>query len=193
MSGYVIIHPVFNQCFLTTEHPEGQLEYLGDAIGRDFMVAKFFNGFLRPYLNDGKRNEDWFSYKADVLAPCEAIVEKIQINSVENTPGSHTNKPAQCIVFRRKDDVRIAYAHVMDIHVEVNDKVEAGQIIAKCGNNGTSWNPHIHVGAWKGDEPLQIIVDLQAYGKIEKEQGDRFIFLEDDEESKRKVKEGFKR
>lgn len=81
----------------------------------------------------------------------------------------------------------------MDIHVEVNDKVEAGQIIAKCGNNGTSWNPHIHVGAWKGNQPLQIIVDLQAYGKIEKEQGDRFTFLEDDEESKRKVKESFKR
>src|SRR5699024_12748344 len=98
------------------------------------MVAKFFNGFLRPYLNDGKRNEDWFSYKADVLAPCEAIVEKIQINSGESTPGSPANNPPQCIVLRRTDDVRIAYHHVLDIHLEVNDTAEAAHIIATGGN-----------------------------------------------------------
>ncbi|WP_062107489.1 hypothetical protein [Bacillus niameyensis] len=57
---FVVIHPVFNQSYLTSEHPEGEVEYLGDAIGRDFMVAKFVNGFMKMYLNDGKKNEDWF-------------------------------------------------------------------------------------------------------------------------------------
>lgn len=29
---FVVIHPVFNHDFLTGEHPEGELDYLGDAI-----------------------------------------------------------------------------------------------------------------------------------------------------------------
>lgn len=192
MQKFVTIHLVFNQSTMSAEHPEGELDYLGDAIGRDFMVAKFTDGFLRTYLNEGKRNEDWFSYQADVLAPCEAIVEKVHINPVENTPGSHTNKPAGSIVFRREDEVRIVYAHVRDVEVKENDKVEAGQVISRCGNNGTSWNPHIHVGAWKGNKPLQIMVDLQAYGKLQREQGYHFSFLEDDEKTKKRFKESFK-
>lgn len=188
---YITIYPVFNQAFLTTEHAEGELEYLGDALGRDFMVMKFVDGFSRTYLGDGKRNEDWFGYKADVLAPCDAVVEKITINVDENTPGSHTNKSAGSVIFRCEDDVRIAYAHVTDIKVEVNEQVVAGQKFAKCGNNGTSWAPHIHVGAWKDNEPLQIIVDLSALGKIQREQGDNY-FLEDDEKTRHDFKESFK-
>lgn len=192
LNNLVMIHPVFKQLSMTAEHPEGELSQLGDALGRDFVIAKFIDGFLRTYLNDGKRNEDWFCYQVDVLAPCDAIVEKVNVNTEENNPGSHTNTPSGSVVFRREDGVRIAYGHVRDIQVEVNDKVAAGQVFAKCGNNGTSWSPHIHVGAWKENQPLQIVVDLQVYGKLQREQGNIFSFLENDEETKELVSESFK-
>ena len=52
--------------------------------------------------------------------------------------------------------------------------VEPGQIVAKVGNNANSRNPHVHVGAWKGNAsllgsttgtPLQIQLDLYAEGR----------------------------
>ena len=50
--------------------------------------------------------------------------------------------------------------------VKVGDTVKAGDIVAKVGNNGTSFMPHIHIGAWKDKEPLQISFDLKKMGKI---------------------------
>ncbi len=190
--NFVTIYPVFNQAFYTSEHPEGELNYLGDALGRDFVAVKFIDGFCRTYLGDGKRNEDWFSYKLDILAPCDAIVERVNINSIENNPGSHTNKPAGSVTFRCKDCVRIVYAHVTDVSVEVNDTVVVGQPFAKCGNNGTSWHPHVHVGAWKDGKPLQINVNLSALGKIQREQGSKYFFLEDDEETLDSFRDSFR-
>lgn len=40
------------------------MEYLVDALRRNFMVMKFVDGFSRTYLGDGKRNENLFDYKA---------------------------------------------------------------------------------------------------------------------------------
>ncbi|WP_147302681.1 M23 family metallopeptidase [Thalassotalea euphylliae] len=39
---------------------------------------------------------------------------------------------------------------------------QAGESIAKVGNNGYSCNPHIHVGAWKDNLPLQIRFDQKT-------------------------------
>ena len=47
----------------------------------------------------------------------------------------------------------------------------SGQVVAKVGNNGYSRHPHIHIGAWKGNEPLQIRFDLRAMGKQYRELG----------------------
>lgn len=180
----VSIYPVFNHAFITTEHPEGDLESLGDALGRDFVAMKFYNGFFKTYLNDGSRNEDWFGYGLDVLAPCDAIVESVRIVESENEPGSHINKPSGSVTFLCENNIRIAYGHLTDITVKPNDKVVAGQAFSKCGNNGTSWSPHVHVGAWKDHEPLQISVDLTALGKIQREIGDAFYFMTDDDKTK---------
>src|SRR5690625_2402399 len=58
----VLIHPVHNRLFITGEHPDGELESIGDAIGRDTMIVKNVDGWLRMYKNDGKANEDWYGW-----------------------------------------------------------------------------------------------------------------------------------
>lgn len=189
----VKIHPVFKHAFVTSEHPEGELQHMGDALGRDFIAFKFVDGFSRTFVNDGKRNEDWFGYMLDVLVPCDALVESVNIVEHENIPGTHTNTPASSVTFLCENDIRIAYSHLTDITVKPNDKVVKGQPFAKCGNNGTSWHPHIHVGAWKNQQPLQIQVDLSSLGKIQREMGDEFYFLTDDKETRERFRQSFKK
>jgi murein DD-endopeptidase MepM/ murein hydrolase activator NlpD len=69
-------------------------------------------------------------------------------------------------VFRRADGVSVMYAHVQDVQVRPNDVVVAGQPVARVGNNGYAWFPHTHVGAWKGDRPLQVRFDLRAMAAL---------------------------
>ena len=48
------------------------------------------------------------------------------------------------------------------LHVARGDTVRAGQVVARVGNNGYGRNPHIHIGAWKGETPYQIRWDLRS-------------------------------
>lgn len=164
----VIIHPVFNQRFITLEHYDGEYQYLGDMLGRDCIIVRFIDGWLRMYANEGKENEEWYGWRADVLAPCDSVVEDVFENAIINVPGTYHGGKAGRIVFKRSDGIRICYAHVQEVNVKVGDIVKAGDIVAKVGNNGYSRMPHIHIGAWYENEPLQIRFDLKVMGSLMK-------------------------
>lgn len=172
----VPVHPVFDKAFVTAEHPEGQLEWLGDALGMDFMVVRFVDGWARMYRGNGKVNEDWFSWGENVLAPFDGIVRFIAQPTGTNLPGKHSGGKGGGIVFERGDGVFVAYGHVADIAVVEGEQVVAGQVVAKVGNNGTSWLRHLHAGAWKGDRPLQIRVNLTVMGNMLKDQGEQAYY-----------------
>ena len=50
--------------------------------------------------------------------------------------------------------------------------MRAGDPVARIGNNGSSFHPHVHVGAFRGDMmsedavPLQVRMDLAAMGRV---------------------------
>ncbi|MBD3919858.1 M23 family metallopeptidase [Paenibacillus sp. PR3] len=169
----VVIHPVFHHIFQSIEHPEEQYTHIGDALGRDCMITRFKDGWMRMYDGEGTRNEDWYTWGADVLAPFDGVVKSVYINPITNTPGTLIPGRASSIVFAREDGVLVTYAHVMDIHVTEGDRITVGQVVAKAGNNGYSRHPHIHVGAWIGETPLQVRFDLQAMGRQMKALGER--------------------
>ena len=165
--GSVTIFPVFEQDFVSGEHPEGSEMGLGDQLGRDFIIMGFNeNGIPGAYENDGTQNEDWFGWRERVFAPISGQVSRIRENKTTNHPGTPGDPPASTIVFEREDGLKVLYAHVREIEVEEGDSVEAGDFVARVGNNGVSFLPHIHVGAWKDDQPLQIRVDLEKLGEI---------------------------
>ena len=177
---FVTIHPVYKHAFTVSEHPEGQLLHLGDALGCDCVMEKYADGWMRKYKNDGSQNEDWYGWGADVLAPFDGMVASIHINPVTNEPGKISETRASSILFAGKDDIRVCYAHVADLKVKTGDSVKAGDVVATVGNNGYSRHPHIHVGAWKGNRPLQIRFDLKAMGQHLKELGDEKYFCPND-------------
>lgn len=167
----VALHPPVAGMFTCGDHSAQESLGLGDALGTDCSVEDSIarpgqpRGFLRRYRTDGARNEDWFGWGVEVLAPFDAKVVNVYINAINNRPGALGKSPASSIVFERSDGLRVLYAHVMAPTVKVGEMVKAGNSVARLGNNGLSWSPHIHIGAWKGSMPLQIRFDQIAMGE----------------------------
>ena len=79
----------------------------------------------------------------------------------------------QQLVDGEPTDVHVAYVHVREVTVSQGDTVRAGDPVALIGNNGSSFHPHVHVGAFRDDMmsevavPLQVRMDLAALGGSE--------------------------
>ena len=166
----VEIAPLFYQRFACTEHVNGELHDLGDALGSDCLVLGGIGaptGIMRLFKTDGATNEDWYGWHVEVHAPFDGVVTEIGINPVTNTPGTMGKSPPSYLKFERSDGVVVVYAHLDGIRVRVGDRVRVGQVVALDGNNGSARNPHVHVGAYRGETPLQVRWDLAAEGRIQ--------------------------
>ena len=156
----VVAHPPVDAFFSCTEHFEGQFKSVGDALGTDCVVMRLVedhgHAWLRAYENDGAKNDEWFGWREHLLSPCDCKVVEVYENPKSNEPGVMGAGRASSITFRRADGVELVYAHVRNVTVKVDEEVSSGQPVAMIGNNGYARNPHVHVGAWKGDTPLQI-------------------------------------
>ena len=166
----VLAHPIFGQPYSCTEHWQGNLKGLGDELGTDCVIQELVEvggrTWMRSYKRDGSRNTDWYGWDKEVLSPCSCEVLKVSENSVVNRPGMVGKPPASSVVLKRDDGVFFLLGHVAKLAVKPGDKVENGQVIAHVGNNGYSRQPHIHMGAWRGEEPMQIRFDQAAMGRL---------------------------
>lgn len=161
----VLAHPLYKLPFMCAEHVAGELSMLGDDLGQDCLIIDFVTSDERtwamPYRADGANNEDWFGWRKAVHSPCDCEVLQISENPVVNLPGHLGNSRAASITLRTPDGVHFVLAHLGSFAVEAGQSVSYGQPIGTVGNNGYSRSPHIHVGAWKGIEGLQIRWDQQ--------------------------------
>lgn len=166
----VVLHPIFDAYFFTWEHWEGMNSGLGDALAADCIVAEFVEEegriWLRPYRGEGTRNEDWFGWRREVLAPLEGEVVRVNVNPKVNEPGIMGTGSASYVVLRGGDGTHVMVAHLQEMRVKEGDRVKAGATLGLVGNDGQSRNPHIHVGAWRDGVPLQIRFDLRAMGRL---------------------------
>jgi hypothetical protein len=169
----VVLHPLFAADFMCSEHFEGQLPYLGDALGSDCMVMGGLegdgeSGYMKLYRTAGKTNEDWYGWREPVLSPIAGTVDRVNINPVVNTPGQMGEPPASFVMVTAADGTHVLLAHVSEPAVKQGDVVQAGQQLGVIGNNGFARAPHIHIGAWRGNTPLQIRFDLRAMAALRK-------------------------
>jgi hypothetical protein len=168
--GQAVLAPIYHQPFVCSEHPEGLLHGLGDALGTDCMVVGGLEtprvGYFRFFKEDGSTNEDWFGWKAEVHAPIDGVVTQIIFNPTVNLPGVMGKPPASQMSIRGGDGTVVVLGHIADPRVHAGDAVTTGQVIAEVGNNGQARNPHIHVGAYREQSALQIRWDLRAAGTV---------------------------
>lgn len=165
----VVLHPPLRAKFTCIEHPEGRYDP-GASLGSDCMVIEIDPRSAEPwpklYRDNGSQNEHWYGWGKSLLAPLTGTVELVHINPATNKPGEAGREKASMIVFLREDGLRVMYAHVMDVEVATGDSIVAGEVVGKVGNNGVSFCPHTHIGAWKDNEPLQIRFDLRGLAQL---------------------------
>jgi murein DD-endopeptidase MepM/ murein hydrolase activator NlpD len=167
----VLLSPIYSQDFMCSEHYAGQIPFAGDALGTDCMVVGGVEGDLgysRPFRTDGRSNEDWYGFHAEVHSPTEGEIVGVFSKDEINTPGTMGKPPAAMVQIRRSDGVIVTLAHLANIAVKRGQQVAAGQVLGLVGNNGFARAPHTHIGAWQEAtaEPLQIRWDLNAMARI---------------------------
>jgi Peptidase family M23 len=176
-----LVHPPVAAPFQCSEHALGSEDHVPDALGADCVVVRRDggpNGNLNSlHSGDGTRNEDWHGWRQPLLAPCDGVVLIVSLNPETTTPGEFGSGRSSAMLFRCSLDddanaVKVAYIHVREVSVAEGDTVQAGQTVARIGNNGSSYNPHVHIGAFRGElmsddaVPLQIRFDLAAMGRL---------------------------
>lgn len=169
----VMLSPLFREPFYCGDHAAGAVTMAGDSLGTDCQVLGGVRGenrsFGRLFRTDGLRNEDWYSWGVEVLAPFDGVVAAVYANPRVNAPGAKGRPPAGSIWMRRDDGLVVLYGHLTDFQVAKGDRIRAGQAIGKVGNNGPSWAPHVHAGAYRGDVPYQIRWDQRAMARLQRE------------------------
>ena len=86
-----------------------------------------------------------------------AITRAVQQSPYATQVQSFWTLPAgQATALRSEDGTFFVIAHVQAMAVKQGQDVRAGQVLAQVGNNGFARMPHIHIGAWRGRDALQI-------------------------------------
>ncbi|MGE7930611.1 M23 family metallopeptidase [Lysinibacillus xylanilyticus] len=102
----------------------------------------------QSYQNSPIRNEDFYAFDEDILAPADGKVVKVVDGIKDNVPGEmdERNAAGNYVVIEHANNEFSMIAHFKknSILVKSGDTVTEGQLIGKCGNSGNSSEPHIH-------------------------------------------------
>jgi murein DD-endopeptidase MepM/ murein hydrolase activator NlpD len=102
----------------------------------------------KTHKGEGTRNEDFYAFGRDVLAPADGRVIEVIDGVRDNKPGSMNPYSAlgNCVVLQHRESEVSVFAHFKQgtIKVKPGDEVKKGQVLGACGNSGNSSEPHIH-------------------------------------------------
>jgi murein DD-endopeptidase MepM/ murein hydrolase activator NlpD len=164
----IVLGPIYKKRHFCSEHTAVSWD-LGDSLATDcIIVSDFGHGFPKLYRTDGKKNEDWYGWHADILAPVDGEVVGTIVNGVENVPGTFGKGQASAIQILTPQNQVVILVHVTNISVKIGDTVRMGQVVAQVGNSGIADAPHTHVGAYDRETslPLQIRWNLAEQARL---------------------------
>ena len=97
---------------------------------------------------DGRRNEDYYAFGREVLAPADGVVTVVIQGVPDNAIGSLNPYSAlgnMVLLEHQKGEVSVlAHLKLGSTRVKVGDQIKAGDVIGSCGNSGNSTKPHLH-------------------------------------------------
>lgn len=118
-----------------------------------FMVDE--NG--NTHKNDGEKNEDYYAFGQEIVAPADGVVTDVISGVRDNMPGQLNNfaDVGNMVMVRHMNGEVSVFAHFKfgSIRVTVGQKVKEGQTIGLCGNSGNSIEPHLHYQLQETDFP----------------------------------------
>lgn len=102
----------------------------------------------KTHRGGGGRNEDYYAFGRELLAPADGVVTEVIDGVRDNTPGSMNPLSAlgNAVFVRHGTHEVSVLAHLQQgsSRVKVGQKVRKGQVIGRCGNSGNSSEPHLH-------------------------------------------------
>ncbi|MBD8025337.1 M23 family metallopeptidase [Ureibacillus sp. Re31] len=102
----------------------------------------------KTYKDNPSKNENYYAFKQEILAPADGKVVKIIKDIEDNVPGEmNPNIPeGNCVIIEHKHKEYSMLAHLKQHSIQVHEgeTVTAGQLIGLCGNSGNSSEPHVH-------------------------------------------------
>ncbi len=119
---------------------QGQWRHAYDFVIRDEKGSTF--------MNEGYDLQDYYAYRKPVLSPVSGFVVEAMDTLPDNPIGEVDNLHNWGnYLILSADGVYVEISHLArhSIRVRKGDYVEAGQIVALCGNSGYSPEPHIHI------------------------------------------------
>ena len=124
-----------------------------------FDILMVANG--APYKGDPTKNESYFVFGKDIIAPCDAKVVKLIDGIEDNVPGelNVTDITGNTIILEtdRKEYLLFAHIKANSILYKVGDLVNQGQVIAQCGNSGNTYAAHLHFQLQNTDDLFNTI------------------------------------
>jgi murein DD-endopeptidase MepM/ murein hydrolase activator NlpD len=116
-----------------------------EARAVDFEVCDESGQFKRG-IDD--RNENYYAYNQPILAPADGTVLVVIDGVPDNQPGKTNYFAAlgNTVILQHARDEYSVLSHLQakSISVKVGDQVTAGQQLARCGNSGNTFSPHLH-------------------------------------------------
>ncbi len=124
-----------------------------------FDIIMVANG--APYKGDSTKNESYYIFGKDVIAPCDAKVVKVIDGIKDNVPGelNMADITGNTIILETERKEYLLFAHIKanSILFKEGDLVKQGQVIAKCGNSGNTTQAHLHFQLQNTDDLFNTI------------------------------------
>ena len=102
----------------------------------------------KAYSGNKNKNESFYSFGKEVLAPIDGEIISVIDGIKENEPG-HINRyysAGNSIMLKTKNNEFLFFGHLKNnsIKVKPGDIITKGTVIAQVGNTGKSYYPHLH-------------------------------------------------
>jgi len=102
----------------------------------------------KSHKNNGKKNEDYYAFEKELIAPCDAEVVLVVDGIKDNKPGAFNKYYilGNTVILKTNNDEYLLFAHFKQnsIVVKQGENVKKGELLGLCGNSGNSSEPHLH-------------------------------------------------
>jgi hypothetical protein len=118
--------------------------YPDQRFAYDFVIVKNET----THAGDGTKNEEYYCFGKDILAPASGNVVEAVDGVADNSPGTmNAQEPlGNYVILDHGNGEYSFFAHLKhgSVALKQGDTVEAGQLLGLCGNSGHSSEPHLH-------------------------------------------------
>ncbi|MFH6602450.1 peptidoglycan DD-metalloendopeptidase family protein [Maribacter algicola] len=139
----------------TTVEQNYHVDYADQQYAYDILMVA--NG--SSYEGDPKKNESYFAFGKEIIAPCDARVAKVVTGVHDNIPGELNPRQltGNTVVLETDNGEFILFAHLKEgsIVVQEGQDVRQGELLGQCGNSGNSTEPHLHLSLQNHVDMLQ--------------------------------------